>query len=159
MRTARPREQIFFIERRNIDGIEDIHELVAIPRRLREAAIEAAAARARNMRPDAVEYLPMLFIFVESVIKIFTKKAPALRNPERNRTFFGTVRAVFEIGNEIAHTGKTKPGNRRVFGFINDLIDPPRREAAIERNMRGITEAPFCMRDQSARAKHGVSNK
>jgi hypothetical protein len=72
-------------EREDIGRIEEVEIRVAVARRLREAMVEAAAARAGDVRYDAVEHLAVRLVAIEPVVEILAQEAAALRDAERSR--------------------------------------------------------------------------
>ena len=78
-----PRHRIFFGligERKNVGRKEDRRSGLRVARRLRETIVEAAAARSGDVREDAVERDPAIFVGVESLVEKVAQEASVLRN-------------------------------------------------------------------------------
>ncbi len=70
---------------KDVGRVEEVQIRMAIPRRLREPVIEAAAAGPRDMGDHTVEHLAIALVSIEPVVQVRAQEAAALRNAESDR--------------------------------------------------------------------------
>ena len=149
-------------ERKDVGRIEEVEIRVAVPRRLREAVIEAAAAGARHLCDHAVEHLAVAFVLVEAVVEVRAKKSAALRNAERQRTVYRAGRnrqragrRVLQHRDHVADRCRPQPHERRVLRGVDHLVDLVRLE--LRRHVDACRHPPPCRRRRPAQSPTGFS--
>ena len=97
------------------------------------------------MRYGAVEHLPLPFVLVETVVEKRPEQPAALRAAKCDRALegFGTDAklgraVVLELRDGIADGRETETGDRRILGFVDDLVDPVRLESAAQIHHSGV---------------------
>ena len=105
---------------------------MTIPRRLREAMIETATARTRNVRPHSVEHFAILFVRVKTVVDESAKKASTLRAAKADGSLHIALHvgkhhrrstAVFHERNDVADARGAEADNGRILRLIDHFID------------------------------------
>ena len=150
----------------NIHRCERVREGVAIARRLGETHVKAAASTARYVNQHAIEHFAVALIAIETVIQHGAEEAATLRDAESVGALQREVRgrrtgyeaAETQPGNHIAHGGETGAGHRRIFGGVNQLVNPAGIEAVLGHDGRAVFDVPVGAGNGSARAFHLVAN-
>src|SRR6478672_10004933 len=101
--------------------------------------VEGAASRAAHLIEHAVEDLPALLVFVEPLIEKMTEVAAALRHAPadrvaqpRRRVVRGRV--VLQETDQIARPRQAETEHARIRRPIDDVVNAPGLEPAIERD-------------------------
>src|SRR5262249_14514902 len=136
-------------EREQVNRIQRVEEWMSVTRGLREALIETAAPPTRDVGPDPIQRDVPLLILIESEVEPVAQKSSALREHVRDRT--AELLMLFEIRNDIAHRGQSQPGDWRVLGRVDELIQTARVEALSHRDRSAILDLPGGARDRAAR--------
>ena len=143
-------------------GIEEIEVRVAVPGRLRETVIEAAAPRSGNLSDDAIEHLAVAFVLVETVVQVGSEKSAALRNAERQRAVNRTGRNRPRVGRRVLQhrdhvANRGWPQSRRAAGSAR--CRPPRKScpARTSTPYTRVSHRPPCRRRQRAQIPTGFS--
>ena len=141
-------------EGEDVGRVVDVPVLVAVPRGLREAVVERAVPGSGHLDEDAVEDAPPLLVLVEALVEELAEEAAALRDAVAQgegdaREGVGRGGLVLEEADEVARGGEAAAGDARVAAAVDDLVDPPRLEAAVEGDPRRPGEAPGLPRQQA----------
>src|SRR5438105_410517 len=103
--------------------------------------VEEPQPATSDVRNDPVEHAAALLIGVEAVPQKMPQAAAALRRPKGERPIDQWLPIVaeqrvllaariFERRDNVANARQTGPLHQRSFGFIDDLINPARLQAA-----------------------------
>jgi hypothetical protein len=103
---------------------------MSITRGLREALIEAAAAGAADVRPDAVKDLAAVFVGVEALIQKMPQKTAVLRDAKSQRPRqmhsaqrgIGGAVSIFQKRSEVAHGGEPHTRHNGVLRAVDHLV-------------------------------------
>ena len=134
-------------EGEHVGRVEDVPVLVAVARRLREAVVEGAAPGARHLDEDAVEDAPPLLVLVHALVQEVAEEAAALGDAVAEGEGdagqgVGRSGLVLEEADEVAGGGEAAAHHARVAAAVDDLVDPARLEAAVERDPLLAHEPP-----------------
>src|SRR6185503_14011061 len=93
----------------------------------REAMIEAAPARACDVRPQSVEDAVALFVGIEAIVEKLAQEAAALRSTEAD----GSLRLamLLHISDVIADGGRAQTRHGRILCGIDHVVNAARLEA------------------------------
>jgi len=105
-------------EREKIGGVEVVVVLAVVPRGRGETVVEEAQAGACDVRHDAVEHLPPLFVGIEAVVEKHPQAAAALRGAEAvgvtrgrcavvQKQRVGLAAVVLEARDQVANARQT----------------------------------------------------
>src|SRR6185295_18095795 len=89
----------------------------------------------------------------EALVDQVPQEAAALRDAVRVGELRSGERVlgaalVLEEADEVARRGEGAAGHARVLALVDDLVEPPRLEPAVEGHRGGIAEAPAVARDE-----------
>ena len=120
-------------EWKNVGRIEERGVRLRVARRLREAMIEASAARSGSVCEETIECNASALVGVEALIEEVTDESSRLGHAvaDSESDVRHRRRIVLEIGHHVAHSGEPGAHDDRVLGPIHDFVDSARGKSPL----------------------------
>ena len=137
-----------------------------VQRRLTEALVELAAAGAGDVRHHAVEDRAPRLVLVQAEVEEVAEEPPGLRHAQdvgalelgRAGVALGGGREA-EPGGRVAHGDEAEADEGRLLGAVDQLVDLPGLEAAVEAHVGRVGEPPRRARDRGGGSAGVLANR